>query len=222
MVIIYAYKPIDNIPLSGIQAFRYAMEKNERIIPDEELMLRFQQGEAACFRELVIRHQRNVLNVASRITGNREEAEDIAQEVFLRVYRAVNDYRPLTKFSTYLYKITLNLSLNQVRRAKVVLNRFFSGEEGDKEEFERAGRADTLPDTPLTSMEKEEAKKAVRKAIRSLPKRQRLAIILSQYQELSYQEISEILGCSLKAVERLIHRGKGQLKEELASYIQKK
>ncbi|MCX5887777.1 MAG: RNA polymerase sigma factor, partial [Proteobacteria bacterium] len=175
--------------------------------------------EANCFRDLVLRHQRGVINIAFRITRDRQEAEDIAQEVFLRVYRAAKGYRPETKFSTYLYKITLNLSLNQVRRAKAVLNRFFSGEKG---EFERAGRTDTSPDTPLTSMEKEEVKKAVRKAIRSLPKRQRLAIILSQYQELSYQEISEILGCSPKAAERLIHRGKNQLKKELASYIQKK
>jgi RNA polymerase sigma-70 factor (ECF subfamily) len=198
------------------------VEDDRKTIPDEELMLRLKEGEADCFRGLVLRHQRSVINLAFRITGDRQEAEDIAQEVFLRVYRAATAYTPDAKFSTYLYRVTLNLSLNQVRKAKALLGRFFAGEVGFKEERETGDRADRLPDTPLTSMEKEEVKKAVRKAIRSLPKRQRLAIILSQYQELSYQEISEILGCSLKAVERLIHRGKGQLKKELASYIQKK
>ena len=199
------------------------VEKDSRgALPDEELMLRLKEGEANCFRELVLRHQRSVVNIAFRITGDRQEAEDIAQEVFLRVYRAAKGYRPETKFSTYLYKITLNLSLNQIRRAKVILTRFLSGEQDSQREGETSPGTEAFTDTPLTSMEKEEVKKAVRKAIRSLPKRQRLAIILSQYQELSYQEISEILGCSPKAVERLIHRGKNQLKKELASYIQKK
>lgn len=198
------------------------MEKNEKAIPDEELMLRLKDGEADCFRELVMRHQRSVINTAFRVTGDRQEAEDIAQEVFLRIYRAASGYRPDAKFSTYLYRVTLNLSLNQARKARAVLSRFFSGEQGFKEELDTGKAAVGVPDTPLTSMERGEVKKAVRQAIRSLPKRQRLAIILSQYEGLSYQEISEVLDCSHKAVERLIHRGKIQLKKELTSFLQKK
>ena len=198
------------------------MEDDRETLPDEELMLRLKDGEADCFKELVMRHQRSVINTAFRVTGNHQEAEEVAQEVFLRIYRAAPGYRPDAKFSTYLYRVTLNLSLNQVRKARAVLSRFFSGEQGFNEELVIGEVADRLPDTPLISLEKKEVKKAVRKAIRSLPKRQRVAIILSQYEGLSYQEISELLHCSHKAVERLIHRGKIQLKEELASYIQKK
>ena len=184
-------------------------------------MLRLKDGEVDCFKELVLRHQRSVINIAFRVTGNHQEAEEVAQEVFLRVYRAATAYTPDAKFSTYLYRITINLSLNQVRKAKAVLSRFFSGEQGFREELETRETADRLPDTPLTSLEKKEVKKTVRKAIRSLPKRQRVAIILSQYEGLSYQEISKVLNCSSKAVERLIYRGKIKLKKELASFLQK-
>jgi RNA polymerase sigma-70 factor (ECF subfamily) len=198
------------------------VENDRKALPDEDLMLRFKDGKVDCFRELVLRHQRSVINTAFRVTGNHQEAEEIAQEVFLRVYRAAPRYRPDTKFSTYLYRITLNLCLNQIRRARVMLTRFISGEQGFQEERETGEGADRLPDTPLTFLENEEVKKSVRKAIRSLPKRQRLAIILSQYEGLSYQKISEVLGCSHKAVERLIHRGKIQLKKELTPFLQKK
>jgi RNA polymerase sigma-70 factor (ECF subfamily) len=190
------------------------MEMDEKVIPDEELMLRLKDGETDCFRDLVLRHQRSVINTAFRITGSHQEAEDIAQEVFLRVYRSAPDYAPAAKFSTYLYRITFNLSLNQVRKAKAVLRRFFSGEQDAQGKSETGGTDSRLPDTPLASLEKEEVKKKVRKAIRSLPKRQRVAIILSQYEGLSYQEISQILKCSHKAVER----AKGQLKKELLSF----
>jgi RNA polymerase sigma-70 factor (ECF subfamily) len=196
------------------------MGEDKKSVPDEELMLRFKDGEVDCFQELVIRHQRGVINVAFRITGNREEAEEVAQEVFLRIYRAAKGYRPEAKFSTYLYKITLNLSLNQVRRAKVIFNRLFAGEQRFQPKVETGEVADKLS-SPLQTMEREEVKKAVRKAIRSLPRRQRVAIILSQYQELSYQEISDVMNCSQKAVERLIHRGKSQLKKELYLFLKK-
>jgi RNA polymerase sigma-70 factor (ECF subfamily) len=197
------------------------VENDRKALPDEELMLRLKDGEVDCFKELVLRHQRSVINIAFRVTGNHQEAEEVAQEVFLRVYRAATAYTPDAKFSTYLYRITINLSLNQVRKAKAVLSRFFSGEQGFREELETRETADRLPDTPLTSLEKKEVKKTVRKAIRSLPKRQRVAIILSQYEGLSYQEISKVLNCSSKAVERLIYRGKIKLKKELASFLQK-
>jgi RNA polymerase sigma-70 factor (ECF subfamily) len=196
------------------------VDDKRKDIPDEELMLRVKDGEIDCFRELVQRHQRSVINTAFRITGNHQEAEDIAQEVFLRVYRFAPDYEPDAKFSTYLYRITFNLSLNQVRRAKTFLLRFFSGEQDFEGERTARKTDNRLLGTPLTSLEKEEVKKGVRKAIRLLPKRQRAAIILSQYEGLSYQEISQVLNCSKKAVERLIHRAKSQLKRELTSFLQ--
>lgn len=194
------------------------MGNDKKTITDEELMLRFKYGETDLFQDLVIRHQRNVINVAFRITGNHQEAEEIAQEVFLRLFRAAKKYRPETKFSTYLYKITLNLSLNQLRRTKVILNHLFLREQGSHQKIETGEIADRLY-SPLHTMEREEVKREVRRAIRSLPKRQRVAIILSQYQGLSYHEISEILGCSHKAVERLIHRGKNLLKKKLSPFL---
>jgi RNA polymerase sigma-70 factor (ECF subfamily) len=198
------------------------MGNNERFIPDEELMQRLKAGEADCFRELVMRHQKGVINVAFRITGNHQDAEEIAQEVLFRIYKAAKDYRPETKFSTYLYKITLNLSFNQARKAKAILKRFFSGEKSYHQKIEIGEVADKSYDTPMIAMEREEVKREVRKAIRSLPKRQRIAIILSQYQGFSYREISEIFDCSPKAVERLIHRGKIQLKKELFPFLKKR
>ena len=209
-------KPIDTHIPAGYTLSTMSIENPA--VSDEELMLRFKQGDSECFRELVLRHQKSIINLAFRITGNRQEAEEIAQEVFIRVYRAAARYRPKPRFSTYLYRITLNLALNQVRRAKVIVSHLFSGETSQEQRTETAERSDQTYG-PLQTMEKEELKREVRKAIRSLPKRQRLAIILSQYQGLTYQEISDILHCSVKAVERLIHRGKIQLKDELSGLL---
>ncbi|MFQ6066382.1 MAG: RNA polymerase sigma factor [bacterium] len=153
--------------------------------------------------------------------GDRNEAEDLALEVFLRVYQAAKSYKAKAKFTTWLYKITTNLCLNEIRKkAKfqtISLSEPISIREGKEEELvERI--ADSAP-SPQEILEKRERDTLIRKAIDSLPAKQRMAAVLQIHEGLSYIEISAVLGCSVKSVERCLYWARTNLKEKLKSYL---
>lgn len=188
---------------------------------DVSLMLEFQKGDISSFEKLVQKHKESIINIIYQFIGERDEAEDLAVEVFLRVYRAAKKYQAKAKFTTWLYKITTNLCLNEIRKkAKlqtISLSKPISaGEEKEEELIEKI--ADAAP-SPQQILEKKERNALIRKAIDSLPAKQRMATILQIYEELSYKEISTILGCSVKSVERRLYWARTNLKERLSSYL---
>ncbi len=188
---------------------------------DSELMLRVKKGEISAFNQILEKYQRPIINFVYRFLGSKEKAEEITQEVFLRIYLARGRYRPRAKFSTYIYRIARNLSLNALRKKRpqiVSLDEPISGENGEMKR--------ELPDSrqisPAEALKKKEIQLLVKKALDSLPQPQKTAIILNRYNDLSYEEIGRIMNLSLPAVKSLLHRGKENLKEKLAKTFLRK
>lgn len=187
---------------------------------DRELISEAQQGSRAAFEEILAKYQKQVIDLAYRFLGNKEEAEDIAQEVFLRVYRSLASYRMRGKFFTWLYRITLNLSLNQLRKKKGKF--FFSLDAPLATEKGEISAPDNLPSplsSPREALEEKERQALIKKALFSLPVKQKEALILRTYEELSYLEIARILDCSPKAVERCLARARENLKSKLRPFF---
>ncbi len=189
---------------------------------DEELVRKIIDGDHLAFKRLVDRYQHLVINTCYNLIGNRQDAEDVAQEVFFQVYKSAEKFRQEAKFSTWLYRIAVNRSLNFIRDNKRFrwlesLNSLLEGER------ERA--PDVLApnsDRPDIALERKERDAVVQKAVDSLPAKQRAAFVLHKYEGLSYQEIAEILQCSLSSVESLIHRAKLNLQKRLIHYLEEK
>ncbi|GMU55702.1 MAG: RNA polymerase sigma24 factor [Candidatus Xenobia bacterium] len=197
-------------------------EVTERALTsDQEDVLWMQQvkaGNSEAFSNIIRKYQKTVLNLTYRFTGDPVEAEDLAQEVFLRVYRAADRFEARAKFFTYLYQVTLNLCRNE--RAKVRHKRNTSLDAPMKE-----GEPDSLRQIqdPAGSAEelltRQELGDVVREAVLSLPEDQREAVMMQRFQDLSYEEIAEILKLSVPAVKSRLHRAKLALKEKLSPYL---
>jgi RNA polymerase sigma-70 factor (ECF subfamily) len=172
-------------------------------------------GDTAAFEQLVERHQRLVIGTVGRMLGSASDAEDIAQQVFVRVWKNVNRYEPRAKFTTWLLKITRNLVFNELRRRSrhpaVPLQ-----SQTDEEERPLKDEHAVSPDATLLEHELQEAVDA---AIARLPETQRMAVILRRYEELSYEEIAEALDQSVSAVKSLLFRARTELRESLKHYL---
>ncbi len=183
--------------------------------PDVHLMLEFQGGDKASFEALMHKYYPRLLNFIYRFVGNAELAEDLTQEVFLKVYRAAAGYRPESKFQTWVYTIAKNISLNELRhhrKTPLSIDEPFQSEDGPVErqvEDTQTPRADE-------QMLHAETAAAVRAAIDSLPENQRMAVILRRYEQFSYEEIAQTMRMSGKAVKSLLSRAKENLKNKLA------
>jgi RNA polymerase sigma-70 factor, ECF subfamily len=187
--------------------------------PDTELMLRVKRGDEAAFEELVDKYKQPVLNLVFRILRDATEAEDLAQNVFVQVFKSADRYRVEAKFSTWLFTIARNLCLNELRRrsrhpAESLEAAGEAQEESPGRQFEDK-RELSAPDHLL----RDELTAKVEDALASLPENQRTAILLFKEQEMSYEEISKIMDCSLSATKSLIHRGRETLKERLKPYL---
>jgi len=183
----------------------------------EDLMARIAKGDDDAFEILVNRHQTSILNLIDRFIGDRTQAKDLAQEVFLRVWQAAKTYKPEAKFTTWLYRITANLCLNELkssrRRKLFQFLQFGKDQENTIEEV----LVDASPSPEDLLLSREQSRR-ISDALQSLPDNQRLALILKRYDDLSYQEIAKVIGCSVSAVESLLVRGKRNLQEKLAPY----
>src|SRR2546423_2396050 len=182
---------------------------------DIRLMGLASAGDTAAFEQLVERHQRRVVGTVGRMLGTNSDAEDIAQQVFVRVWKNVKRYEPRAKFTTWLLKITRNLVFNELRRRSrhpaVPLQ-----SETDEEERPIKDEQTVAPDASLLAHELQEAVDA---AIAQLPETQRMAVILRRYEELSYEEIAEALDQSVSAVKSLLFRARTELRESLKRYL---
>jgi RNA polymerase sigma-70 factor, ECF subfamily len=183
-------------------------------IPSEDLMARIAEGDQDAFEILVNRHQAPVLNLVYRFIGDKTQAKDLAQEVFLRVWQAARSYKPEAKFTTWIYRITTNLCFNELKSAHhKKWFQFFRSDANDEARMEE-NIPDSLP-SPEDLLLAKERSRQITNALQSLPESQRMALILKRYDGLSYQEIAQVLGCSVPAVESLLVRAKRSLQERL-------
>lgn len=183
--------------------------------PDVLLMLDAQKGHTVSFEALLRKYFTRVLNFAYRYLQSRENAEDIAQETFVRVYRALPSYRPASKFQTWLYTIARNLCLNEIKSHK---NKNYSldalTDRGD-DETPAQFRDESSPG-PAQEIEKKELMALVVAAVNSLPENQKTAVLLQRFEGLAYEQIADIMGCSTQAVKSLLNRAKENLKDKLS------
>jgi len=189
---------------------------------DVQLMLDVKAGDEQSFALLLHRYRTPLVNFLYRMVRNREQAEDLAQEVFIRVYRARADYVPSAKFTTWLFRIATNLALNSVRdtrhqRMEVSLDApvTVDAEDGDERPIDVAEKNPNIEEHLVQEAQRE----MIRHAIDKLPEKQRAAVLLHKYQDLDYGEISKILECSESALKSLLFRAYETLRVELAPLV---
>lgn len=180
------------------------------------LMLRVREGDVQAFEKLVELHQSMVIGTACRMLGNLEDAHDIAQQVFLRVWKSATRYEPTAKFTTWLFTILRNLVFNETRRRSRRKEVPLEHESDDHTPQQFADHTAPAADQ-LT--QQEELEKALDRAIAALPEKQRLAVVLRRYEELPYEQICEILHMSLPAVKSLLFRARTELRKHLAAHL---
>lgn len=182
-------------------------------------MLRVKQGDMRAFEELVDKYKQPITNLIYRTLPDATEAEDLAQNVFVQVFKSAHRYRVSAKFSTWLYTIARNLCLNEIRRrsrhpADSLDQTHPEQEDQPFRQFEDK-KTFSAPDNLL----QDELWSKVEQAVGDLPENQRTALLLCREEELSYEEIAEVLGCSLSATKSLIHRARETLKQKLKPYL---
>lgn len=179
--------------------------------PDAQLMLRAGKGDRSAFETLVLKYQKSVLNTAYRYTANPSVAEELAQDIFVRVFRAASTYKPEARFSTWLFTIVRNVCFN------------YRSREGKYDDQLDSDLHRHLPQTRAGNPEEElvrsERDRKIRAAVHALPEALRLPLILYQFDHLSYEEIAEILKTSLAAVKVRIHRARMALIEPLKELL---
>ena len=186
---------------------------------DIQLMLSFKNGDQRAFQQLFDKYKKRVINYCYRYCGHRPVAEDLSQEIFIRVYKAAPSYRPKARFSTWLFKIATNVCLNEIR--KPVYRTKLESIDQTPDERNPASReiaiepAQSMPDILL---ETHQHQAQVQQAMAKLPEQQRAALLLRTTEEFSYREIGRQINCSEKRVKTLIHRGRKRMKKILGAY----
>ena len=187
--------------------------------PDAALMLRVKRGDRAAFAGLVDKYKQPVMNFIYRSLRDETEAEDLAQNVFLQVYKSRKRYERTAKFSTWLFTIARNLCLNELRRRSRHPAESLEETHAENEEQPRRQYEDKTTIAPPEKLLHGELAQKIEEALAELPENQRTAILLCRQEELSYEEIAGVLDCSLSATKSLIHRGRETLKEKLKPYL---
>lgn len=190
--------------------------------PDVRLMLRVRDDDAQAFEELVLRYQNRLVSLLAHLTGRRDMAEDLAQDVFLRIYRARKRYSPGSKFSTWLFTIAHNVASNAqrtlARRREVHLTPKAANESGGNPLDAAAVAASGS--MPARQLDNSELREVVKLAVETLNDRQREAVLLNKFEHLSYEEIAEVMQMSPSAVKSLLTRARANLRDILEPYLQ--
>ncbi|MHB9036013.1 MAG: RNA polymerase sigma factor [Armatimonadota bacterium] len=173
-------------------------------------MLAFQRGDESAFAALFERNRTRVLNTAYHFLGDKDAAQDVAQEVFVKIYTSPKTYRPDAALSTWLYRITANACLDHLRKQK-----------RHKAMSEEISESVLDPSaSPQSRVESEDLVREVRSALATLPENQRMAVVLQRYEGLSYQQVADVLKISVSAVESLLFRAKNSLRAKLSAYVE--
>lgn len=206
----------NDLPVSDSTANRYIA-----LDPDVRLMLRVRDDDAAAFEQLVSRYQMRLVSVLQNLVGGRDQAEDLAQDVFLRLFRARKRYEPGAKFSTYLFTIANNVASNwrrtMARRKEVQIKQDANS---SRENFTLDKMAkETSALMPTRIIDNLESSEVVMLAIQTLNERQRMAVLLCKFEGMSYADIAESMEMTPQAVKSLLSRARGNLREALAPYL---
>lgn len=190
--------------------------------PDVRLMLEVRDGSAVAFEELVVRYQQRLITILAHLVNDHDAAEDLAQEVFMRVYRARETYEPGARFSTWVFRIAHNLALNAIRnrsrRPEVKINAP-SGASSGIRPLEALAQA-ASGQMPVRVADKAETREMVQQAIQSLGERQRMAVLLNKFEGMGYAEIAESMELTPQAVKSLLCRARFRLRELLEPYLE--
>jgi RNA polymerase sigma-70 factor (ECF subfamily) len=188
-------------------------------LSDADIMLRVKSGDQSAFEFLVEKYRRPMVNFMYRMAHNAASAEDLAQEVFLRVYRSREGYEASAKFTTWLYRIATNLAMNHVRDTRNERpEKTVSLDEPDQE----TGLTMDVPDATLSAEQaslRRERLTAIRQRVQALPERQRLAVLMHKYQQMDYKQIGEVLKLSESATKSLLFRAYETLREQLKEFV---
>jgi RNA polymerase sigma-70 factor (ECF subfamily) len=179
------------------------------------LMQLVAEGDTSAFEQLVERHQALVAGTVARMLGSNSDVEDIAQQVFIRVWKSARRYVPRAKFTTWLLKITRNLVFNELRRSKRHAHVPLQSEPG----AEGIPLKDEMNPAPDASLLETELQRAIDEAIMQLPESQRMALVLRRYEQLSYEQIAEVLDLSVPAVKSVLFRARTELRTRLSKYF---
>jgi RNA polymerase sigma-70 factor (ECF subfamily) len=191
--------------------------------PDVRLMLQVRDGDAAAFTELVLRYQNRLLTVLEHLVGSREQAEDLAQDVFVRVFKARERYEPEAKFSTWLFTIANNVASNALRsrsRRREVGVPEGNGADSTPLALDQLAKA-ASGFMPTRALDKAEQAEMVRHAVSALSERQRMALLLAKFEGMSYQDIAQTMDLSVQAIKSLLSRARVNLKEILTPYVER-
>ncbi len=188
-------------------------------LDDAAIMLELRAGNMAAFNFLLQKYRKPIIHFMFRMVRNQAVAEELAQEVFLRVYRSRETYRAEARFSTWLYRIATNLGVNRARDTKQ--ERSVSTiylDETDAETGTTPDLADSTPDVEA-SLVRQERMNAIREVVLSLPERQRMAVLMHKYEEMDYKQIGDVLKLSESATKSLLFRAYQTLREKLKDFI---
>jgi len=191
--------------------------------PDVRLMLQVRDGDAAAFEELVRRYRDRLLTILEHLLGHREQAEDLAQDVFVRVFKARERYTPDAKFSTWLFTIANNVASNALRsrsRRREVGVPEGNGADSAPLALDQLAKA-ASGFMPTRALDKAEQAEMVRHAVAALNERQRMALLLAKFEGMSYQDIAQTMGLSVQAIKSLLSRARVNLKEILTPYVER-
>jgi len=189
--------------------------RSEEDADDLRLMRLVGRGDTTAFEELIQKHQALVAGTVARMLGSNSDVEDIAQQVFIRVWKSARRYVPRAKFTTWLLKITRNLVFNEMRRTKRRAQVPLQPEAG----AEDSPLKDDLNLAPDVSLLETELQQTIEEAILQLPETQRMALVLRRYEQLSYEQIGEVLDLSVPAVKSVLFRARSELRSRLSKYL---
>ncbi len=182
-------------------------------------MLRVKRGDVQAFEQLAEKYKQPIVNMMFRMLRDLDEAEDLAQNVFIRVYQSAHRYEVSAKFSTWIFTIARRLCLNEIRRRGRHPAESLESSQTDYDDQPARQFEDVKTFSPPDAALHAELAHKIEEALAQLPEKQRMAIVLCRQEELSYEEIAKVLGCSVPATKSLIHRGRETLKERLKPYL---
>ena len=189
--------------------------KSEEDANDLRLMQLVGRGDTGAFEQLIEKHQALVAGTVARMLGSNSDVEDIAQQVFIRLWKSARRYVPRAKFTTWLLKITRNLVFNEMRRTKRRAHVRLQSEPG----AEDPPVQDEMNLAPDASLLETELQRTIEEAILQLPETQRMALVLRRYEQLSYEQIAEVLDLSVPAVKSVLFRARSELRSKLSKYL---